>query len=240
MTTPLLRRAIVLLCTVSSLIAQTRSTPDDFKTLQSHISDPAHPLTWVMTGDSITQGAKWLGPARSYPELFEETVRWQLQRRRDIFINTAISGERTDGLLGDFDWRVRRFRPDVVSLMIGMNDAVAGKAGRVHFETNLRKLVSAIRELGAIPILHRTNSIDEGGDSAQLRSDLTAYNQIIREVAIGTDTILVDHWSFWQEQRPTLEARRAWLADPIHPNAVGHAALANTLLETLKLEPISL
>ena len=103
-------------------------------------------------------------------------------------------------------------------------------------QPNLRRLLHDIRALGAIPILHRTNPVDTAAEGARSRADLPAYNTIIARVAADTRTVLVDHWSDWQERCPTLEARRAWLADPIHPNAAGHAAFTAKLLDTLGIE----
>src|SRR6266511_979426 len=94
-------------------------------------------LTWVFTGDSITHGALHTLGWRSYPEHFAERVRWELRRMRDVVINTGISGDRTGGLLADLDWRVLRFKPDVVSVMFGMNDCSLGMAGREMFRKNL-------------------------------------------------------------------------------------------------------
>ncbi|MCF3650454.1 SGNH/GDSL hydrolase family protein [Synoicihabitans lomoniglobus] len=235
----LARRGSVVFIAWLSLTASFMSAADtspDLALIRARLTDTQRPLTWVMTGDSITQGAKWLGSTRSYPEQFEEVVRWHLQRRRDFFINTAISGERTDGLLADFSWRVSRFQPDVVSLMIGMNDAVAGPDGRAAYEANLRTLIASIRALGAIPVLHRTNPIDTAAEGARSRADLPAYNAIIATVATDTGTVLIDHWNTWQAHHPTLDARRQWLADPIHPNTVGHTAFTAALLEVLGID----
>lgn len=203
-----------------------RSGAADLTALRGKIANLNDPLVWVITGDSITQGAKWLGKERSYPELLHERVRWSLKRRRDLFINSAISGERSGGLLADFDWRVLRAKPDIVSIMIGMNNAVAGHAGQAAFADDLRTMVQRVREAGAIPILHRTNPIDSEQEGAQSRADLPAYNDLIARVARETDVILVDHWALWQREKPTPAALRAWLADPIHPNGAGHRQFA--------------
>lgn len=200
--------------------------PADLALLRAKMSDAGRPLVWVITGDSITQGAKWLGPERAYPELIQERVRWSLKRRRDLFINSGISGERSAGLLADLDWRVLHFHPDVVSIMIGMNNAVAGPDGRKAFESDLRELVRQVRAAHAIPVLHRTNPTVPDNPEALKRADLPAYNEIIAQVARESDVILVDHWARWQEARPTAEALRAWLADPIHPNGAGHRQFA--------------
>src|SRR5688572_15296908 len=116
-------------------------------------------LTWVFTGDSITHGALHTLGWRSYPEHFAERVRWELRRKRDVVINTGISGERTGGLLADLDWRALRFKPDVVSVMIGMNDCSAGAAGRETFRKNLAEMAQKVRDAGAIPLLNTPNTV---------------------------------------------------------------------------------
>jgi lysophospholipase L1-like esterase len=211
--------------------------PAELAILQQKLADIGHPLVWVMTGDSITHGAKWLGNERSYPELIQERVRWSLKRRRDLFINSGISGERTTGLLADFEWRVLHFKPDIVSIMIGMNNAVLGPEGRKPFEVDLREMIRQVRGAGAIPVLHRTNPIDlESGNPAALsRADVPAYNEVIAAVARELDVILVDHWTHWQRAKPTPLARRDWLADPIHPNGAGHRQFSIEFFRTIGL-----
>ena len=84
---------------------------------------------WVFTGDSITHGALHTKGWRSYPEHFAERVRWELKRMRDIVVNTGVSGDRAQGLLPDLDWRVLHLKPDVVSVMLGVNDSAYGPVG---------------------------------------------------------------------------------------------------------------
>lgn len=233
---PFLSSSLLLLLLATPGQAQPAAATDsrpELSLLQKKLAEPAQPLTWVITGDSITQGAKWVGRERSYPEIIQERIRWEMNRRRDFFINTGISGERVAGLRADFEWRVLRFRPDVVSLMIGMNDAVAGPAGRPAFAAELRAIIAQIRAAGAIPLLHRTNPIDtENPDSAR-RADLPAYNDIIAQVAQDTHTILIDHWAHWHQAKPTPAVLREWLADPIHPNGAGHRQFAIEFFRTL-------
>src|SRR5262245_7351583 len=151
--------------------------------------------TWVFTGDSITHGALHTRGWRSYPEHFAERVRWELRRVRDIVINTGISGDRTGGLLADLDWRVLRFKPDVVSVMLGMNDCSAGPGGRDTFRKNLTEIVTRIQGADAIPLLNTPNTIYV--KNAANRADLPAYAQIVRDVAAATKAGLVDHWAHW-------------------------------------------
>jgi len=55
---------------------------------------PAEPMTWVATGDSITQGVLHPHGARGRVEHVHERVRWQLDRLTDVVINTGVSAWR--------------------------------------------------------------------------------------------------------------------------------------------------
>jgi lysophospholipase L1-like esterase len=159
-----------------------------------------------------------------------------MRRVRDAVINTGVSGETSAGLLADFDWRVRRFRPDVVSVMIGMNDAARPPEFRAGFADRLRDLLRRIRAAGAIPILHRTNPVDEESRDASVTSrapSLPEINAVIARIAAEEQVIVVDHWTHWQDARRTDPLNRTWLADPIHPNPTGHRQMAILLFRTL-------
>jgi acyl-CoA thioesterase-1 len=191
-------------------------------------------LTWVFTGDSITQGVRDTQGWRGYPEHFAERVRWEMQRFRDVVINTGIAGERTGGLLADLDWRVLRFQPDVLSLMIGMNDAVAGPGGRQTFRTNLRGILAKVMGAGALPLLHTPNLVY--GKNATDRADLPAYADIVRELASESRLALVDHAEHWGRMRPHPEDLLAWLGDgSIHPNVYGHREIAKLIFRQLDI-----
>jgi len=229
-----LRLALLVLLAAAGLRADVAA---DRAALAARLADAKQRTTWVITGDSITHGAKWLGRERSYPEIIQERLRWELRRVRDAVINTGVSGETSAGLLADFDWRVRRFQPDVVSVMIGMNDAARPPEFRAGFADRLRDLVRRIREAGAIPLLHRTNPIDEtsGDQSVTSRTPLPEINAVIAAVGAEEQVIVVDHWAHWQEARKTDALNRTWLADPIHPNGTGHRQLAILTMQALGL-----
>lgn len=219
------------LCLTLLSMAALGAAPADLDRLKDALKDKQKPLTWVLTGDSITLGAKHLRAARSYPELFSERIRYEMGRRRDLLINSGVDGENTSGLLADFDWRITRFAPDVVSVMIGMNDSRNGAGGLADFERNLRAIIDRVRRSGAIVILHSTNPIDV--TRITNRNELPAYNQIVLKVATSEHVILVDHWTHWLTACPELPQLRAWLDDPIHPNSRGHREFAVQMMKTL-------
>jgi lysophospholipase L1-like esterase len=190
------------------------------------------PVAWVFTGDSITHGALHTRGWRSYPEHFAERVRWELKRMRDIVINTGVSGDRTQGLLADLDWRVLHLKPGVVSVMLGMNDSSYGPVGREIFRKELTAITTKIMATGAIPILNTPNTVY--AKNAPTQADLAAYAQIVRDVALGTRAVLVDHFAHWEKTKPDQESLLKWLEDQsIHPGVYGHRELARLIFREL-------
>lgn len=187
------------------------------------------PLTWVFTGDSITHGAAHTRGARSYVEHIAERVRWEMQRRRDVIINTGISGERAPGLLADLEHRVLRFKPDIVSLMIGMNDCADGPAGRAKFQQALGQLLEQMsRATRCVILLHTPNAITPWDEQ---RQDLPAYVEIVRQAARERDVILIDQHKHWSERKEPI----TYLLEDgtIHPNAAGHVWMTHLTLQAI-------
>lgn len=195
------------------------------------------PMIWLFTGDSITHGAKHTHGYRSYPEIFGERIRYELGRSRDLVINTGISGNTTQHILSDFDWRIRQFKPTVVSLMIGTNDCATNKNINLDlFEQNLDTLINMIRELNSVPVLHTPNVIIKG--SAPERAGLAEYVSVIQMLAGKKEVILVDNYNYWLNAiKIGGEATifRNWLNDPLHPNGTGHSEIARLMFRELSI-----
>lgn len=191
------------------------------------------PLKWLFYGDSITHGSVYTFGCRDYTELFSERVRTELGRNMDVVINTAISGHNTENLIEGFDWRVKQFAPDVVFLMIGMNDCSSDlKELTVEkFGENLKTLCDSCKELGSIVVLQTTSAIFP--NTAPDRIDnLPKYMQMLRDVAEQENLLLVDHAKYWEENT---EKHYLWMANEFHPNQYGHRVFVRELLKTLDL-----
>ena len=213
-------------------MAQTASSSlvEPFRTMLAG----KEPLTWIFTGDSITHGALHTWGWRSYVEHFAERLRYEMRRAQDIVINTGISGDSTVGLLRRFEWRVTRFKPQVVSLMMGMNDCTKGAGGRELYRSNLKEIFNRTRDAGAQLLLNTPNTIAPLNAGAS-RQDLPAYVAILREFAGENKIALVDHYRHWEQTRKgPLKDPLYWINDgSIHPNQFGHIAMAHLLFREL-------
>lgn len=215
---------------------------DDHARLASLLATGA-PVTWVMTGDSITHGLIHTRGARSYVEHLHELIRGDLGRVQDVVINTAITGWRAQLIVDDFERRVAVWRPDVVTLMIGTNDCTTVWLDPIvevpEFRASVAEFVSRVRELDAIPVLQTPPTIDLL--RAPDRERIGEFVQAIREVAASENVVLVDqHAAFEDFAKGTGPGNEGhpWglLDDAFHPNADGHALLALELARGLGLD----
>lgn len=213
------------------------SAASDLRRIAAALADP-EPLNWVITGDSITHGLVHTQGGRSYPEHLHELIRGELERVRDVVLNTAISGNRIVDLLGDWDRRVASWHPDVVTLMIGTNDASDGGPREVitadDYAASLREFVERVRGLGAIPVLQTPPAIDTR--NAPERARIGEFADAVRHVAASEDVILVDQYARFADIGA---GGIPWglMNDPFHPNTEGHAALALELAHVIGIRP---
>ncbi|WP_175987306.1 SGNH/GDSL hydrolase family protein [Microbacterium tenebrionis] len=201
------------------------------------------PLTWVMTGDSITHGLLHTRGARNYVDHLHELIRGDLGRVQDAVINTAISGWRMPLILEDFERRVATWQPDVVTIMIGTNDCsttwVDPVVSSAEFGTGLTEFIARVREIGAVPVLLTPPFVDL--DHAPDRDRLGEFADTMRAVAAAEDAILVDiHAAFAEFSAGTGPGNEGtpWglLDDAFHPNAAGHALMALEMARALGLD----
>ncbi len=210
-----------------SVICFAQSGAKDQALLREKLADKKKPITWVITGDSITHGAWFTEGGRSYPEHLAERVRGELLRFRDFVINTGVSGEISTGLLKDFDWRVLRFTPDVVSINLGMNDCM--RVPLAQYQKEMAEMITKAKAAGAIVILQATNTVYTTDNHAK---KLPAFIEAVRALAKEHDVMLVDHYKYFSDHQQGAE-KKTWLSDAIHPNALGHAHMAAEMFRAI-------
>ena len=188
------------------------------------------PVKWLFYGDSITHGALHTFGRRDYVELFAERLRFELARTMDVVINTAISGHTTRLLLDGFEWRIAQFKPDVVVIMIGMNDSSdANDITPAEFEANLDELVDRIESFGGRTVLETTCPILPN-TSPEREPHFPSFMEAIRAVSRRRELPLIDHLAYWEENA---DRHDYWMSNAFHPNAEGHIAFAHLLFREL-------
>ena len=177
-------------------------------------------IRYVAFGDSITQGYFAGDPTRTYPSIIGEEFNWET-------LNMGFSGRQ----IVPHDARaVARLNPDVVSIMIGVNDYLH----KVSVEEVARRFENWLEEFRLakpdVPVVIVTPLPVPGGHWRA--AGLEAYRDRIKEVVQARNeahTVVVDGKSI-------LPKRANYFKDGLHPNGTGFSYIAHNL--SLYLEPL--
>ncbi|MHC4257471.1 MAG: SGNH/GDSL hydrolase family protein [Planctomycetota bacterium] len=202
--------------------------------------------TLLFIGDSITDCQRQEAP---YAPLgcgyVHFAANFLLAARPDLRLtieNRGIGGDSTR----DLKWRWNRdciaLSPDIVSMMIGINDlwrkygdsqeSLQRHVTPDEYETNYRQMLTHLKdECGSRLILMEPYMFCDDPDNPMLR-DLDAYIQIVHQMANKFDAILVPvhaNYMALTHKRPADQ----WADDTVHPSAWAHAWIAKQWLDTV-------
>lgn len=201
------------------------------------------PMTWIFMGDSITHGAGWLYGYDPMVQSFEKFLKDDLGRVKDVVVNTGNSGSTTVHTVNNLWQRLKKYEADVVSIMLGTNDAGGHAVPVEDFKRNMDQIARAIEEKGAVPVL-RTPLPNAAKNNGEFLPD---YVRAVKEVAkLHPQAILVDQFALWE--RMILEDNAAHkttelferlidkdVAMKVHPGPRGHLWMTHQFLWELGL-----
>ncbi|MBF6059342.1 GDSL family lipase [Nocardia terpenica] len=202
--------------------------------------------TVMFTGDSITD-ARWLDEEHDgfvYPRLVESEWGFRHPDRVVNWLNSAIAGSKVTDLEARWQTDVLDTRPDVVSILAGVNDVgwhsidpdgypISAQEYAAGYDRLLAPLAESGAELILIEpfLLPVRGPIEVGGRyfgedvRRKWRTDLDPKIQVVRELAREYGAHLLAADGMFAE----LSARTGpqyWAADGVHPTPAGQAALA--------------
>ena len=156
------------------------------------------------------------------------------------FINLGISGNRTENLVARLQSDFVEIAPDVVVLLIGVNDVWHHFSHNIDtpakvFESNLRLILTTIKETMGAKLLMVEPFLLYGSDKVHMLEELDEKIRIERTLAQEfADVYLPMHAIFAAETVNT--PYTAFSGDGVHPNAGGSCFIAERILHAI--EPI--
>ncbi len=191
----------------------------------------------VCFGDSVTGLYYHTGGERTYTDMLGIALK-QIHPKASVeMINAGISGHTTANGLGRIDPHVLAHKPDLVTVMFGLNDVA--KDSIEKYRANLIEIVDRCRAAGSKVILCTPNAVIT--TPARPVEKLEAYCEVLREVARSKNVVLCDSYNGFVEMRKADPLKwRLTLSDEIHPNMAGHKVIAEQIAETITGERTSL
>jgi acyl-CoA hydrolase len=200
------RRPVLLLLLMASLAACDHHRP--------HYPPLTSDAVVLAFGDSVTHGTG--GGGTSYPALLAEMTGWRV-------INAGVPGDTARRARARIDALLERHQPDLVIVELGGNDFLR-KHAEEQVREDLRTILAAVRESGAIPALVAVPRLSLLRATTGSLSDAPLY----RELAAAEEALLIE------EVFSGVLSQDSLLADPIHPNARGYRVLAEGILDALR------
>jgi lysophospholipase L1-like esterase len=195
------------------------------------------PLTIACLGDSVTGVYYHTGGRRAYPEMVAVALRQVHPDAPVTIVNAGISGNTTIDALNRLKKDVLDKRPDLVTVMFGLNDMV--RVPLADYQANLKSIIEQCRAAGAQVMLCTPNAIiDSGGRSTE---QLVNFCAAMREVGKQLDVPVCDCYAAHVALRDRdALAWRLMMSDAIHPNMDGHKLNAIAICQSLTGSEISL
>ncbi len=181
-------------------------------------------------GDSVTGVYYHTGSRRAYTDMLEIALQQAIPQANVEMFNAGISGNTTEDALARIDRDVISHRPDLVTVMFGLNDMT--RVPLEAYRVNLKAIVTKCRAAGSEVILATPNNVVTTGDRPTEK--LIEYCDVIRQVGSELNIPVCDVYR-------ELDAVRAhapfdWrllMSDAIHPNMAGHKRIATCLAQTI-------
>jgi lysophospholipase L1-like esterase len=177
-----------------------------------------------------------------YVALVEALLTAQQHRHGYHIINMGISGNTTRDLKARWQRDVDELRPDIVSIMIGINDVwrQVNRPGQTYnhvqigeYRRNLNELILAAKETAQGVIL-MTPFFIEGNRQDPMRVLMDSYGAVVKELAAEHQLPVVDTQAAYNAALQHLHPMEL-AEDRVHPYLAGHMILAQAFLKEFVL-----
>ncbi len=189
-------------------------------------------------GDSITdcgqQSGANEGLGNGYPMLLAAHLDAQFPAHNFRFTNVGLSGNRVADLEARLQNDVLDAAPNVVSILIGINDTGGRYANGIvseidEFEASYNRIVAQLQSSGARVLICETFLLPVLDDHSAWREDLDPRIAACRRVAAKNGALYLPLDGIFASAASTREAA-FWMPDGVHPSVAGHGLIAKEWL----------
>jgi lysophospholipase L1-like esterase len=187
--------------------------------------------------DALRVGA---GLGAGYPTLIAARLLCDRPETEWNILNRAISGNRVVDLYARWKLDALNLKPDVLSIMIGVNDTWHEKAN--HNGVEVPRYARIYRELlewtkTTLPaiklVLLEPYVLNFGAVGDDWIAEIDARRKVVRKLAKDFDAILIPTQDILNKAAKRA-SKEYWLADGVHPLLAGHQLIADAWLKAVK------
>ena len=198
----------------------------------------------LFQGDSITDAGRdkrnYHDLGQGYPKYAAEHIRAAFPDTDFEFINFGISGNRTSELFDRLYNDGIAFQPDVISILIGINDIWhRHNVNRIattdaQIELNYRCILERLKRETNAKIVMLSPYVLDAVDKDYIREDLKTVLPIVRKLAEEFADVFIPLDKHFEEALKTQPEPLYYSADGVHPNDNGRMFIGKIYAEAIK------
>ena len=195
-------------------------------------------MRYLALGDSYTIGTGASSKARNYPSILAARLTVATGRKVGL-TNPAVNGFTTVDLIANELDYVDRLKPQLVSILIGVNDLVQGRTAE-QYRTSLVRIYDKVAGLGlargrvvaiSIPNWSEVPAAKNFGDKAALRGLTDTFNAIAQDEAEKRGFLWIDITPV----STSAMGSPSWISsDQLHPGDAQYAAWADIIWKAVQ------
>ena len=196
----------------------------------------------LFQGDSITDGNRGRNADQNhilghgYQFLIACKYGAELPERKLTFINRGISGDRVSGLIRRWQTDIIDLKPDILSILIGVNDLNSGVSAEQYEQQYDQLLTDTVNALPSIKlVLCEPFGLPVGGKKAsweKYRADLAVRQAIVAKLGEKYHAPVV-HFQKTFDDAVNRAPADYWIWDGVHPTYAGHQLMAEEWTHTV-------
>ena len=197
----------------------------------------------LFQGDSITDAGRdkrnYHDMGKGYPKFATELIKEAFPNTEFEFINQGISGNRTCQLFDRLYLDAIAFEPDVISILIGIND-VWHRHGSGKIETtdeqialNYRTILARLKEQTSAKIVILEPFLLDCEEKEDWRPEVERVITIVRSLAKEFADAYIPLNDLFAEALKTQPEPQYYSADGVHPNDNGRAFIGKHYFEAI-------
>ena len=198
----------------------------------------------VFQGDSITDAGRdkrnYHQLGMGYPKFAAEYIKEAFPLTEIEFINLGISGNRTDQLFDRLYPDAIAFDPDIVSILIGINDVWHRHGGTqiattdAQIETNYRAILDRLKSETHAKIVMLAPFLLDDEAKESWRGEVDRVIAIVRKLADEFADVYIPLDELFAEALKTQPEPKYYSGDGVHPNKNGAAFIGAAYAKAVK------
>lgn len=195
-------------------------------------------MRYLALGDSYTIGTGASDETHNYPSILAQRVAKATGREVEL-TNPAVNGFTTLDVIARELGYIERLKPDLVSVLIGVNDLVQGRTLH-HYRASLARIYDAVAGLGlpagrvvaiSIPNWSVVPAARDFGDPKRLRRATDSFNAVASREATSRGF----NWIDITAVSAAAQGTPGWISpDRLHPGDIQYAAWAEVIWDAVK------